>query len=98
MSHVLAPVLVKKSTTRVTLGPGVKGRIGFIARSKSKKQVTFNSYPLYRFAGDTGPARSNGEGLFSCGGTWYAIAAGATTPNATPAKVPVTKSTGTGGY
>ena len=92
------PLLVKKSTARVTLGPGVKGRIGFIVRSKTMKQVTFNSYPLYRFAGDAGPAKANGEGLVSYGGTWYAIAAGARTPNATPVKALVTKPTGTGGY
>jgi len=79
-------------------GPGVKGRIGFIARSKSMRQVTFNSYPLYRFAGDAGPATAKGEGLVSYGGTWYAIAARSRTPDATPVKVLGAKPTGTGGY
>ena len=92
------PVLVKKSTTRVTLAPGVKGRIGFIARSKSMKQVAFNSYPIYRFAGDTGPSRSNGEDLVSCGGTSYPIAAGARTHNAQRSRYLVAKSARTGGY
>ena len=80
------PVLVSKSIKTLSLGPGVKGKIGFVMRTRSMKQVTFNSYPLYRFSGDAGAGKTNGEGLRSFGGTWYALKAAATTAAATPVK------------
>lgn len=76
------PLLVKDSVTSVSLGSGVKGRIGFLARG-TMKQVTFNSYPLYTYAGDTGPRQANGEGVEADGGTWYLVKADATTATAT---------------
>jgi predicted lipoprotein with Yx(FWY)xxD motif len=91
------PTLVKNSVTRVTLGPGVKGKIGFVARSHGMKQVTFNSYPLYRFSGDTAARQTNGEGLTSFGGTWYALKASAMTSSQTALKSFSSASSG-GGY
>ncbi|MBW4030667.1 MAG: hypothetical protein HIU57_08380 [Acidobacteria bacterium] len=85
------PVLVKKSIARVSLGPGVRGKVGFVARPGAMKQVTFNSYPLYRFAGDGRAGSTNGEGLVSYGGTWYVLKAASTTANATPLKKFVTR-------
>lgn len=78
------PLEVSTSTTSVSLGAGVKGKIGFVARGKSKKQVTFNSYPLYTFAGDSGARQSHGEGVKALGGTWTLVRAAATTASATP--------------
>jgi predicted lipoprotein with Yx(FWY)xxD motif len=78
------PLLVPTATTAVGLGAGVNGTIGFIARSATQKQVTFNSYPVYTFFEDTGPGQSNGQGLASDGGTWYLINPAATTASATP--------------
>jgi predicted lipoprotein with Yx(FWY)xxD motif len=75
------PLLVKKSVTTITMAKGVKGKIGFVARSGGMKQVTFNSYPLYRFSGDARSLQTNGEGLVSYGGTWYAVKAAATSPS-----------------
>lgn len=77
------PLLVKDSVTTLTLGPGVKGRVGFVARGDSMKQVTFNSYPLYTYAGDKGPRESNGQGVQADGGTWYLVKADATSAGAT---------------
>ena len=71
------PLLVKSSVTKVVLGANVKGKIGFVTRSKTMKQVTFNSYPLYTFAGDSGSLQSNGEGIAADGGTWYLVKASA---------------------
>ena len=81
-----APVLVPKATAKISLGPGVKGKIGFIARTRTMKQVTFNSYPLYRFSGDARAGESNGEGLVSFGGTWDVLRAAANNANTSAVK------------
>jgi len=67
------PLEVKASVTTIAVGPGVKGKIGFVARSKTMKQVTFNTYPLYTYQGDTGPLQSNGQDITADGGTWYLV-------------------------
>ena len=41
-------------------------------RSDGTRQVTYNGHPLYRYAGDTGPGQTNGEGL---GGHWFVVSA-----------------------
>jgi predicted lipoprotein with Yx(FWY)xxD motif len=64
------PVLVSKSATKVSLGAGVTGAIGFVARSATTKQVTFDGYPLYTFVKDTGAGQKHGEGVVAFGGTW----------------------------
>ncbi len=95
------PMLVPKSVRSVSLGAGVKGRIGFIARSKTMKQVTFNSYPLYTYAGDTGPKQTHGQGIAADGGTWHLVRATATTPAQTfaaPVHPSTTTTKGSGGY
>ncbi len=78
------PLLVPTSTTSITVGAGVHGTIGFIARGSGQKQVTFNSYPVYTFFQDTGPGQSHGQGTKSDGGTWYLVNPAATTPGGTP--------------
>jgi predicted lipoprotein with Yx(FWY)xxD motif len=78
------PLEVATSTKSVSLGAGVKGMIGFVVRGKSKKQVTFNSYPLYSFVGDSGPRQSHGESLKADGGTWTLVRSKATSAAATP--------------
>ena len=92
------PLEVSTATKSVTLGAGVKGKIGFVARGTSKKQVTFNSYPLYSFVGDSGARGSKGEDVKALGGTWTLVHAAATTAGATPfaksaATPPVTTTT-----
>ena len=80
------PLLVRSATKSVSLGKGVKGRTGFLRRSSTMKQVTFNGYPVYRFSGDTGARQSNGEGIVADGGTWTLASASATTTVSTPVK------------
>ena len=50
-------------------------------------QVTYNSHPLYTFAGDSAPGQANGDGL---GGVWYVVtpALAASTANLTATKAP----------
>ncbi|MGH9303079.1 MAG: hypothetical protein ACRDZ5_01570 [Acidimicrobiales bacterium] len=80
------PLYVKKGA-RLTSSSGVKGRLGTVARG-SKEQVTFNSYPLYTFAGDNGRvAQSKGEGVaFGHRARWYLVRASARSAAATPVK------------
>lgn len=89
------PVTVKSSVTSVSLGANVKGKIGFVARSATTKQVTFNSYPVYTFAGDSGARQSHGEGLAFDGGKWYVAKAASTSTGSTP--ILKTASSGGGG-
>lgn len=71
------PVEVSTAVHRISLGAGVKGHVGFVARSAKLHQVTFNSFPLYTYIGDTGAKQMHGEGVVSYGGTWYVVNAGA---------------------
>ena len=78
------PLLVRSSTRHISLGSKVNGKIGFVARGKATKQVTFNSYPVYTFAGDTGRRQSTGEHVMGDGGTWLMLRAAAKVASATP--------------
>jgi predicted lipoprotein with Yx(FWY)xxD motif len=87
------PLYVAKGS-HPSIGAGVKGKLGTVARKLSKKvtryQLTFNSYPVYTFSGDTGPKQSHGEHVkFAAGVFWYLLRASATTA----AKTPVTQAT-----
>ncbi len=44
--------------------------IGAIQRSDGTTQLTFNSHPLYHFAGDTKAGDTNGEGI---AGKWFVV-------------------------
>lgn len=94
------PLLVPSSATAasVTLGNGVQGTIGFVTRG-AMKQVTFNTYPVYTYTGDTGPSESCGESVTADGGVWTLTTAGATTATGTPVHPVGTGGCGTGyGY
>jgi predicted lipoprotein with Yx(FWY)xxD motif len=77
------PLLVKSSVKSIALGANVKGKIGFVTRSKTMKQVTVNSYPVYTYKGDTGPKQSSGEDVIADGGTWTMLSAAAKSAGAT---------------
>ena len=65
--------------------PGVRGRLGTVDRGNAR-QVTYNGFPLYTYAGDPGPAGSAGQGIASYGGTWYMVRAAAMAHSSTPVK------------
>jgi predicted lipoprotein with Yx(FWY)xxD motif len=103
------PVLVSKSATKVSLGAGVTGEIGFVARSATTKQVTFDGYPLYTFVKDSGPGQKHGEGVVAFGGTWGLLrasslilpakaAAATSTTSTTAASMSTTSTTAASGY
>jgi predicted lipoprotein with Yx(FWY)xxD motif len=96
------PLLVKSSVTSLSIGAGVVGRIGFIKRSATMKQVTYNGFPVYTFSGDSGPSQVNGQGIVADDGTWHLTNASARTA-ATTSKIAANSATttttsGGGGY
>ncbi|GAA2791161.1 hypothetical protein RMN57_33195 [Kitasatospora sp. CM 4170] len=80
--------------------------VGSVTRPDGSKQLTLNGWPLYRFAGDTAPGQTNGQGV---GGTWFAStpegkkaaaggAAGGAATGQTGAPAPSASKPQTGGY
>ncbi|GAB3862790.1 hypothetical protein ACFPIJ_55345 [Dactylosporangium cerinum] len=63
--------------------------IGKVTRSDGSLQLTINSWPAYRFAGDTKVGETKGQGV---GGVWFAF-----TPEGKKAQA-VTGDSGSGGY
>lgn len=77
-----------------TAGIGARsGLLGTLTRKDGSKQVTYDGWPLYRYAGDVKPGQTRGEGLRQFGARWYAVS---------PAGTQVRKSSGSnsgyGGY
>jgi len=59
-----------------TGGAGVTGQLGLIARATGAQQITYNTWPLYTFAGDTAPDQTNGQGVVGFGGKWLVATPG----------------------
>jgi predicted lipoprotein with Yx(FWY)xxD motif len=69
-----------------TLGAGLKAAIlGTIKRPTGQLQVTYNKFPLYRYALDKKPGQTNGEGVDDSPGTWYAVSTAGTIVKGAPA-------------
>jgi predicted lipoprotein with Yx(FWY)xxD motif len=47
-----------------------KSLVGTIKRADGSTQLTLKGWALYRFAGDTAPGQTNGQGV---GGTWFVV-------------------------
>ena len=63
-----------KGMTAATAGSGVQASLlGTVKDASGALYVTYNSWPLYTFSGDAGPAVAHGQGITSFGGTWYAL-------------------------
>jgi predicted lipoprotein with Yx(FWY)xxD motif len=73
-----------------------KGEMGINASLLSTKKLsdgetypTYHGWLMYEYTADSGPGQSNGQGITSFGGTWYALMASGN---------PVTSGGGGGGY
>jgi predicted lipoprotein with Yx(FWY)xxD motif len=89
------PLVVKSSVKAVSVAKSVKGKIGFVKRTATTKQVTFNSFPIYTFVGDSGPNQSNGEAVSGDGGVWHLAHAAARSAGGT-AYAPILNATSVG--
>jgi len=65
--------------TTVSGGAGVTGQLAVIQRPDGGQQVTYNTWPLYFFSGDTAPDQTKGQGIVGFGGKWLVA-----TPNLQP--------------
>jgi len=59
-----------------------QGIVGTVGRADGTQQLTLNGWPLYRYAKDTAPGDTKGEGV---GGTWRAVGADGKPASAAPA-------------
>jgi predicted lipoprotein with Yx(FWY)xxD motif len=66
------PLMLPKGVTHATAGKGVKQALLGTRKRGTALQVTYKGLPLYRYAADTGPFQTNGEGV---GGTWFVVKA-----------------------
>ncbi|GAA2961827.1 hypothetical protein [Actinokineospora diospyrosa] len=80
------PVTVAKGS-KVFVAGVPKSAVGFVKRDDGSTQVTIGGWPVYRFAKDTKPGDTAGQGV---GGTWFGVTpdgkkAGTPAPTTTPA-------------
>jgi predicted lipoprotein with Yx(FWY)xxD motif len=91
------PVLVTGSGMPQITGVS-SSLVGEITRSDGSKQVTLAGWPLYTFAGDSGPGSTAGQGS---GGTWWAVtptgAKASTAGGSAPSSTGTTSGGGGGG-
>jgi predicted lipoprotein with Yx(FWY)xxD motif len=52
----------------------VAAKIGSIKRSDGSRQLTINGFPMYTYAGDSGPGQASGQGKNLSGGLWWVVA------------------------
>jgi predicted lipoprotein with Yx(FWY)xxD motif len=64
------PALTTDGAPQAT-GAADAALLGTSTRDDGTTQVTYAGHPLYRYAGDTGPGDTNGQGV---GGIWFAVA------------------------
>lgn len=68
------PLLLPVGVTAPVAGAGIKASLlGSTHRTDGTVQVTYNKWPLYTWAGDSGPGQASGQGLNNSGGLWYVL-------------------------
>ena len=85
--------------TAAKAGSGVQGSLlGTVRDASGGLEVTYNHWPLYTYAGDSGPGVAHGQGLTSFGGTWYVLSASGNPVTASQAQAGNSSSSPGGGY
>jgi len=63
-----------KGVSSAKAGSGIKASLlGSKKLSDGETYPTYNGWLMYEYSGDSGPGDSNGQGIKSFGGTWYAL-------------------------
>jgi len=90
-------IALPTGTTAAKAGSGVNASLlGTVRDASGHMEVTYNGWPLYTFAGDSGPGVAHGQGIASFGGTWYVLnAAGSPVTGQSQSSSP---SSGSSGY
>ncbi|HEY4846082.1 MAG TPA: hypothetical protein VII89_10335 [Candidatus Dormibacteraeota bacterium] len=55
---------------------GVTGPLGLVTRAGGAQQITYSSWPLYTFAGDSAAGQTSGQGIVGFGGKWLVATPG----------------------
>jgi predicted lipoprotein with Yx(FWY)xxD motif len=81
-----------RASGKPVAGSGITAsKLGTIARTDGKPQVSYNGHPLYLYSNDQNPGDANGEGVNAFGAPWYVVspagtrvlsASGTSTPGA----------------
>ncbi len=77
-------------TPQAASGGSLQGTLATITRQDGTTQATFNGHPLYRYALDTSPGMTSGNGV---GGVWQVVKASGGGAGSSPSQ-----SSGGGGY
>ena len=87
-------------STAAKAGSGVQSSLlGTVKGANGNLEVTYNHWPLYTFAGDSGPGMAKGQGLVNFGGTWYVLnTAGNPVTTSTSSSGSSPSAGGVGGY
>ena len=64
------PLKVAGGTPAPGAPDGLSGSVGTVQNPEGGTQLTFNRWPLYTYAGDTGPGQATGQGQ---GGKWFVV-------------------------
>jgi predicted lipoprotein with Yx(FWY)xxD motif len=90
-------ITLPSGMTAAKAGSGVKASLlGTVKDASGHMEVTYNGWPLYTFAGDSGAGVAHGQGQTSFGGTWYVLnAAGSPVTGQSQSS---SSSSGSGGY
>lgn len=70
---VWPPAVLASGVTSAVPGSGVQASLLATVGAGGGSRVTYASYPLYTYSGDSGPGVANGKGISSFGGTWWPI-------------------------
>jgi predicted lipoprotein with Yx(FWY)xxD motif len=81
-----------------TAGSGATASMVGIVQGPSGTQVTYDHWPLYTFAGDSGPGQAKGQGLDTFGGHWSALQADGSMATTAAAPASSTTKPSSGGY
>ncbi|MFI6980314.1 hypothetical protein ACIBSV_17210 [Embleya sp. NPDC050154] len=83
------------TTGGVTLNGVDQSVVGSVTRGDGSTQVTIGGWPVYRFAADTKPGETKGQGV---GGTWFAVTPDGKKAGVTATTAPPSDKPSTGGY
>ena len=66
--------LPQGTTAAARPGSGVTSSLlGTVKDASGNLEVTYNGWPLYTYAADSGPGVAHGQGIATFGGTWYVL-------------------------
>ena len=67
-------ITLPQGTTAAKASAGVTSSLlATVKDASGNPEVTYNGWPLYTYAADSGPGVAHGQGIATFGGTWYVL-------------------------